>query len=351
MAAVGQKEEGISTSCQTDITAAPPAPLPLQYPANLIYAQNMLAICMSQMQRVDLNIAQLRFYLREHQIRAATAAVLSSSAPMLSVPAPLAAPPASEATTVTPPSDAASEAAAAAAAAEVPAPEAAPAGAEADGAPQQDHLRVHRRRLAAAVKIAFVMVLLEVRTGWYFAYFFLVFLYIGGLFDPFIEWFQRRPVRVTLEQQLTALRNQQRREEERSASERERANSGANSNNANTGSEQPGGASSSGAGTDGQPAQSSGSPPEGAPGADAAEGNHAEASGSASAASAPVDQAEAIAAALAADEGNDANGSDGAAAEQPAAPRPPWSHRFIYQLVVMFFMTLLPWWNPDPRYL
>ena len=42
-----------------------------------------------------------------------------------------------------------------------------------------------------SVQVALVMVLLEVRTGWFFIYFFTVFLYIGGLFDPLIEWFQQ----------------------------------------------------------------------------------------------------------------------------------------------------------------
>merc|ERR1719310_2667684 len=41
---------------------------------------------MSQAQRVDLNIAQLRFYLREHELRAAAAAVLSGQAALAAVP-------------------------------------------------------------------------------------------------------------------------------------------------------------------------------------------------------------------------------------------------------------------------
>merc|ERR1712232_957298 len=46
----------------------------------------------------------------------------------------------------------------------------------------------------------------------------------------------------------------------------------------------------------------------------------------------------------------DANASPAttAAAE---AERPPYWQRFVYQLFVMFFMTLLPWWNPNPHYL
>merc|ERR1719352_1157529 len=40
---------------------------------------------MSQLQSVDLNIAQLRFYLREHELRSAAAAVLSGQAHLAAV--------------------------------------------------------------------------------------------------------------------------------------------------------------------------------------------------------------------------------------------------------------------------
>ncbi|CAK9028482.1 Uncharacterized protein SCF082_LOCUS18380 [Durusdinium trenchii] len=37
-----------------------------------------------------------------------------------------------------------------------------------------------------------------------------------------------------------------------------------------------------------------------------------------------------------------------AEAAPPAAP--PFWQRFIYQLFIMFFLTLMPWWTPNPRY-
>lgn len=62
--------------------------------------------------------------------------------------------------------------------------------------------------------------------------------------------------------------------------------------------------------------------------------------------------------ALAAQETEAAAETDGAArAEAPAAPAappapaPPFWQRFIYQLFVMFFLTLMPWWTPNPRYM
>merc|ERR1719188_1368901 len=74
-------------------------------------------------------------------------------------------------------------------------------------AQQGEPMRRHRRRLAAAVKVGVVMVLLEVRVGWFLMYFFACFLFIGGLFDPLLDWFRRHSAQATLEQQLNMLRN------------------------------------------------------------------------------------------------------------------------------------------------
>lgn len=321
---------GMDACCQTCGVPAAQVPLPMQYPANLIYAQNMLAICMSQSQTVDLNIAQLRFYLREHEMRAALGAVLGSQAALAAAQLPAGFSAAAVAAAVGSAAPAApaealpGAAAAAGAAADVGA--AAEGGAE--GAPLEN-LRVHRRRLAAALKVAFVMVLLEVRTGWFFVYFFAVFLYIGGIFDPFIEWFQKRPVRVTLEQQLANLRNRQRTVEgEQLHQQQQRAAAAA-------------AATADAAGAGAAPAED-GAAPTPAAGSATSSGDGAS---SPDAAAASTDAASALTGAL-----DGAAAAPDAVAEVPAI-EVPWSHRFIYQLFVMFFMTLLPWWNPDPHYL
>merc|ERR1719161_1878333 len=105
----------------------------------------------------------------------------------------------------------------AAAAAAVGADPGAPAAAGAANAEQPAGEQVgavwQQYRLAAIMKIALIMILLEVKTGWFFVYFFAVFLYIGGVFDPFVEWFQRHTQRLTLDQQLTRIRNQRRKAE------------------------------------------------------------------------------------------------------------------------------------------
>lgn len=301
----------------------PLLPLPLQYPANLIFAQNMVAMSMSQLQSVDLTIAQLRFHLREQALHAMTASLPSSQAGVVfsaaqAVPAQSISEPAAEPVAPVP--------------AGVEADAAAPAAAEGGGvAAPLEHLWAHRRRLAAAVKIAFVMILLEVRTGWFFVYFFAVFLYIGGIFDPIIDWFQRRPVRVTLEQQLTALRNRQRNPPPVQTEQAQPAATAAvggsdNAPGGNASAESPGSGEAAGSSS-----TTSADPTSSADASAASSSDRAGASG------------------VLSESTNEADGAD-AAAVPPPPPLPYW-HRFTYQLVVMFFMTLLPWWNPDPRYL
>lgn len=300
------------TDASSQTAAASQVPLPLQYPANLIYAQNMLAISLSQLQRVDLTIAQLRFHLREHQLRAATAELQAALGLR------------PEAWT------AASEAPAAPNAAAAPdAPQGdagAPARPAAEGAGAAlERFPLHRQRLAAVIKGVFIMFLLEVQVGWYFVYFFAVFLYIGGVFDPFIDWFRNRPAQVTLEQQLTQLRNRQ-----------------------NAPPQAP------------PPAAPPAPDPAQTEGQDAADGNGGalgEGGGSSSSTGNPREPSAEAGTEAPAD-GLPATGDDadfiGSAADTPPPPQEellPYWHRFVYQLVVMFFMTLLPWWNPDPRYL
>jgi len=184
--------------------------VPLPYPANLLYAQNMLAISMSALQSLELNIAQIHLYLREHELR--TAAVSAASAKLAISAAGF------KVTIINPASvGAGSGAQAAGVAAGVQEPREVvvvrgrpwepPAGGQ-DAPPAE---AMHRRRLAVAVKIAVVMFFFEFRIGWWVLYFFGIFLYIGGLFDPFIEWIQSHSLQATLEQQLLNLQQRQRR--------------------------------------------------------------------------------------------------------------------------------------------
>lgn len=365
----------VDTACQTE---AMQVPLPINYPANLIYAQSMLAITLNQMHQLDLNIAQLRFHLCEHEVRAVAAAVLVGGASEKAVSSIAqtrdAGAVSSSLRTNTPPGesravaagelpqdaaqqrggaggDAAADAGGAAArrAGPVPAAGAGPVPHAAAGAGQlpprpadaEQPLRQHRRRLAAAVKIALMMILLEFKAGWFFLYFFAVFMYMGGLFDPFIEWFQRPAAQATLEQQLTALRNRQRRAGEQAAAAVAANTASDEASTPPTPAPAAAATSEAVAGEGGEVAASAGGTTEGQasrePGPAAAAAEPVADPGTAERTSRPAPPG-----------GTTANGDADAVAE---AQRPPWAHRFIYQLLVMFFMTLLPWWNPDPRYL
>eukprot|EP00929_Paragymnodinium_shiwhaense_P029526 TRINITY_DN16894_c0_g1_i4.p1 TRINITY_DN16894_c0_g1~~TRINITY_DN16894_c0_g1_i4.p1 ORF type:complete len:322 (-),score=86.05 TRINITY_DN16894_c0_g1_i4:360-1325(-) len=317
-------------SCQTDSIAVPTL-LPDTYPANLLYAQSMLAITMSQMNQVELHIQQLRSHLLAHELHAKngmltaacsfagppplisphtwledrTAAAVGSRACTTADQAAAAAAGSTDAATaagavngVTP------EVSLNAAPADEAVPQADPAAGDAGAAPAaaaaaagdgaEGNLRIHRMRLAAAVKGALVMLLLDFKAAWFFLYFFGVFLYVGGMFDPIIEFLSRgQRSQQTLEQQLTALRHRQRMAE-RKEEERQRA--------------------------------------------------------AASAAAAGENQGEAAA-------GEGAEQTTAAAESTPPPPEPeeppraPEWQRCVYQLVIMFFLTLMPWWTPNPYYL
>lgn len=298
-------------------------PLPLRYPENLIHAQKMYALSIGQLLRVEQQINQLQSHLRERELRrlasSATATALLAAVKLQGKE--------SDVAHIHVEVDARQYGGGIQAQADRQ--EVAQDGAQEPQQPQEQHLRQHRQRLFNAVKIAFVMLLLEFSTGWFFVYFFGVVLYIGGVFDPFIHWFQRRPARVALEQQLNGLRNRQR-DEERIA-ERVEAE-GVRSENV----EQPE------ASTNADNSEKE----------DLVDPNYIPANGSNSSSDAhgtddgglqesteePSSQTETVAPPPA--EGNAEN-----------ADQPPYWHCFIYQLFVMFFLTLLPWWNPDPRYL
>eukprot|EP00746_Dinoflagellata_sp_MGD_P167464 gnl/MRDRNA2_/MRDRNA2_98103_c0_seq1.p1 gnl/MRDRNA2_/MRDRNA2_98103_c0~~gnl/MRDRNA2_/MRDRNA2_98103_c0_seq1.p1 ORF type:complete len:370 (+),score=85.30 gnl/MRDRNA2_/MRDRNA2_98103_c0_seq1:49-1110(+) len=321
------------------------APLPLKYPANLIFAQNMLAMSVCQTQQLEMHIAMLSLHLRERMLGVQTVQAAPQTG---SLAPPAASPPPSAAKANWLESKleefyAARQEEAAARelpavpqqaavpvehipviqpdfVAQAPVDAAGPPGAE-PGAPLGDAANGdqpaagdqagavwQQYRLAAIMKIALIMILLEVKTGWFFVYFFAVFLYIGGVFDPFVEWFQRHTQRLTLDQQLTRLRNKNRmRAEKRAAAAMAAALARANAEGAE-------GTDDGGVGDEGNPASSNDATQDGSTDGEEVEN---------------------------ADQGD----------QGVPEPAIPWGHRFFYQLVVMFFMTLLPWWSPDPRYI
>jgi len=297
--------------------------VPLPYPANLLYAQNMLAISMSALQSLELNIAQIHLYLREHELR--TAAVSAASAKLAISAAGF------KVTIINPASvGAGSGAQAAGVAAGVQEPREVvvvrgrpwepPAGGQ-DAPPAE---AMHRRRLAVAVKIAVVMFFFDFRIGWWVLYFFGIFLYIGGLFDPFIEWIQSHSLQATLEQQLLNLQQRQRRADDLPGA-------------------QPDAGASEDPGTGAQPGSSQGS----------SEGAARAETGTAARPEGRMDDGTGERAGGTERHSDESGQGDVArdAAVEAELRRVPWVQQFFYQLVVMFFMTLLPWWNPDPRYL
>lgn len=295
---MAQVSESLKTqSCQTDDVA-----LVSHYPANLLFAQGMLNTTLLQLQQVERQISRLREYVLEHRRLEACDKDVHRGCFGIS----------SEAEAVVAAASALSAYAEAAqpqdnAAAGQPA-EAAPEAAPADAAAAQRPL--HRRRLSLLFKVGMVMILLEVRMGWYFLYILLALVYLGGMFDSWIEWFQNLAnAQVTLEHQLNALRREQQAAAANEAAAGEPAEAAA------------------GESSEGRTAH----PPE----ADSSNVGHRQAEGEA------------------AREHGDDNTAPDAPADAPAAPAappPPYWQRFIYQLFVMFFLTLLPWWNPNPRF-
>jgi hypothetical protein len=162
----------------------------------------------------------------------------------------------------------------------------------------------------------------DFRMGWWVLYFFGIFLYIGGLFDPFIEWVQSHSLQATLEQQLLHLQQRQRWADDPPAQPDAGAREPRNAARA----------TADDSATSAQPGSSQGSSQGGAARAEVG----------------TVDEVSSERV------GGDEPGQGDVArdaAQEPERGQVPWVQRFFYQLVVMFFMTLLPWWNPDPRYL
>lgn len=354
---------------QTTIShLAPPMPIPLQYPVNLIYAQSMLSMCLSQQQCVDLNIAQLRFYLRQHERSAlANTQALKTTSPgrspcigcmsaacsySKSSVCPVAQ--AVEGRGTTTPVDEANVAAGT------------PPAAAAPAQPEPAELRRMQRRLSTALKLALVMVLLEVRASWFLLYFIGVLLYIGGLFDPLIEVFQRQSAQNTLDQQLTALRNRQAQATD-GTENRNQNQSSMSRQSAPPASDQNQDRMSIQAvtpTTDGEAER----PPNDEHGsmmketldretttANSSELHDAKTSSAeqpSTAAAEPAENEKCDGGEEAAGGFEAAPASENAGTNQaPNEAQPRWAHRFIYQLFVMFFMTLMPWWSPDPRYM
>jgi len=343
-------------------------PLPLNYPANLIYAQNMLAMSTVQLQRLETQKAKLQLLLKDLSVglhRKEAGSLDGINIEFLAGLEP------EGITNQNQGIDPTEGQRVAHAGGENYAPglaaEAAAAGvggggggvAAAAAAAAVGRRREVRRRLADALKVMLAMLVFEVPLAWFFVHFFVVFLYVTGVLDPAIEWFSNQRGQVTLEQRLAELRQRQLLAEDATvamaAAERVRAAQAAQRGIAEASSGAVPAEAVAVAGTDSSgaaaaPAPASGTAEPSANAADtdgtaSAQGVQEGGLGTGAGAAAVAEESGNAAGNAAA--GNALNGAEGAA--DPDLP--PYGIRFFYQLVFMFVMTLIPWWNPDPRYI
>jgi len=215
---------------------------------------------------------------------------------------------------------------------EVPA---APAGPVAQGAHNL------RRRCANVTKVAVLMFILKLKFAWFGFYFVGAVLYIGGIFDPIVDWFLHRPLQTTLEEKLTVLRSRQRSAEQALAEATDSVSDEISAPEVEGNTE---------IGT-GPPVGNTADVPEGAAGLGF---NDAEDRDGPNSSTSTHNASNEMNTALDSGVGREADANTGDEAGDNAGnedPPPPWLHRFVYQLFVMFFMTLLPWWTPDLRYI
>jgi len=201
------------------------------------------------------------------------------------------------------------------------------------------HVAQHvvRRRCTNIVKVLLLILILELKLAWFGLFFLAAVPYVCGSFDPIVSWFHQRPLRTTLEQQLDVLRSRQRSAERASAEVVDVASDEISTPEVEedtTMSTRP-------------PVEDSAVAPEGAAGLSLNDvGDRGEPSSSSSSCNTENEISTSLGSRVAGEEETNA-GNDA----ENGVPQPPWLHRFVYQLVVMFWMTLLPWWRPDPRYI